>query len=498
MNTKKVIVIGSGVAGIAAAIRLAIQGFEVSVYEKNDRPGGKLSAFEKDGFKFDAGPSLFTQPQNIEELFELANEPIEEYFTYNKIDIACKYFYENGKQINAYTDANLFAEELSKTVNENPNTVKNYLSTSEKVYNNIGTIFLNHSLHKKRTWLHFRFLKALKTVRFSYLFKSLGSYNKRFKAKETQQIFNRFATYNGSNPFKAPAMLSLIPHLEQNQGTFYPNGGMVNITNALHKLAVKKGVQFYFNANVQNIICPNNTAIGIVANKKNIYGDVIVSNSDVYFTYKHLLNNEHKAAHVLKQERSSSAFVFYWGINKSFKELGLHNILFAENYAKEFDAIFRTKTIYNDPTIYINITSKEDKEQAPTNNENWFVMINVPANTNYDAEILRENAKRNIVEKINRMLQTNIEEHIVFEDILHPQTIESNTSSYLGSLYGTSSNSRMAAFLRHKNYIGGIKNLYCCGGSVHPGGGIPLCLKSAKIVSDLVTMNKRKIRKTHV
>jgi phytoene desaturase len=497
MNTQKAIVIGSGVAGMAAAIRLAVQGFEVSVYEKNERPGGKLSAFEKDGFKFDAGPSLFTQPQNIEELFELANEPIENYFAYNKVDVACKYFYENGKQINAYTNPTLFAAELEKTVQENPATVKKYLATSEKIYNNIGTIFLNHSLHKRSTWLHFRFFKAMKTIRFSYLFKSLGNYNKQFKAKETQQIFNRFATYNGSNPYKAPAMLSLIPHLEQNQGTFYPVGGMINITNALYKLAIKKGVQFHFNADVQNIICPNNTAKGIVVNNENVYANVIVSNSDVYYTYKHLLNNESKATHVLKQERSSSAFVFYWGINKTFKELGLHNILFAENYAAEFQTIFKTKTLHNDPTIYINITSKEDNGQAPTNNENWFVMINVPANTSYDAEKMKLLVKQNIVSKLNRMLQTNIEEHIVFEDILHPQTIESNTSSYLGSLYGTSSNSRIAAFLRHKNYIGGIKNLYCCGGSVHPGGGIPLCLKSAKIVSDLVQLNSKKNRKVH-
>jgi phytoene desaturase len=497
MNTNKGIVIGSGVAGLAASIRLAVQGFTVEVYEKNEGPGGKLTAFEKEGFKFDAGPSLFTQPQNIEELFELANEPIANYFTYNKVDIACKYFFENGKQINAYTDVNLFAIELENTVNENPDTLKKYLSTSEKIYNNIGTIFLNHSLHKKRTWLHYRILKGLSTFRFSYIFKSLGNYNKKFKAKETQQIFNRFATYNGSNPFKAPAMLSLIPHLEQNQGTFYPTGGMVNITNALYKLALKKGVQFYFNAKVQNIICPENTAKGIVVNNKNVYADVIVSNSDVYYTYKNLLNNESIATHLLKQELSSSAFVFYWGINKSFKELGLHNILFAENYEKEFEAIFKTKKLFSDPTIYINITSKEDTGQAPINYENWFVMINVPSHTDYNVEKLKELAKKNIVTKLNRMLQTNIEELIVFEDLLHPQTIESNTNSHLGSLYGTSSNSRMAAFLRHKNFIGGVKNLYCCGGSVHPGGGIPLCLKSAKIVSDLIKRDTKKKRTVH-
>ena len=493
----KATIIGSGVAGLASAIRLAVQGFEVSVYEKNAKPGGKLSSFEKDGFQFDAGPSLFTQPQNVEELFTLANEPIDDYFTYKKIDIACKYFYENGKEINAYTDANLFAKELQTTVNENPDTVKKYLTTSEKIYNNIGTIFLNYSLHKRKTWLHSRFFNGLKTLKFSYIFTSLNSYNKKFKAKETQQIFNRYATYNGSNPFKAPAMLSLIPHLEQNQGTFYPNGGMINITNALYKLAVKKGVQFHFNANVQSIICPENHAKGIVVNNENKYADVVVSNSDVYFTYKNLLNNEGKANKILKQERSSSAMVFYWAINKSFSQLGLHNILFAENYEQEFETIFKTKKLHNDPTVYINITSKEDKSQAPCNNENWFVMINLPANTNYDAEKLKETAKQNIVAKLNRMLQTNIEDHIIFEDTLHPQLIETNTSSYLGSLYGTSSNSKMAAFLRHSNFVPGVKNLYCCGGSVHPGGGIPLCLKSASIVSDLIKHDFRKKIKAH-
>ena len=244
----------------------------MSVYEKNNVPGGKLSSFEKEGFKFDAGPSLFTQPQNIEELFALANEPIEAYFDYKKIDIACKYFFENGKIINAYTNVDLFAAELENSVNENPETVKNYLLNSEKIYNNIGTIFLNFSLHKKSTWLNSRFFKAFKTLKFSYIFSSLNNYNKKFKAKETQQIFNRFATYNGSNPYKAPAMLSLIPHLEQNQGTFYPIGGMISITNALYKLALNKGVQFHFNANVQSIICPQNIAKGIVVNNENEIG----------------------------------------------------------------------------------------------------------------------------------------------------------------------------------------------------------------------------------
>lgn len=486
MSSKKAVVIGSGIAGLAVAVRLAVQGFAVSVYEKNNYPGGKLSAFEKDGFHFDAGPSLFTQPQNIVELFALANEPIEPYFAYHKIDIACKYFYENGVIINAYSDADLFANELFLKVKEPKQRIINYLQQSKKLYDNIATIFLNFSLHKKSTWLRWHTIKAMSSIKYSYLFGSLAKYNTQFAATETQQIFNRFATYNGSNPYKAPAMLSLIPHLEQTEGAYYPQGGMINITNAVYKLALKKGVQFYFNTAVQSIIYDNNKAKGIVANNNEILADVVVSNSDVYFTKQNLLNNPLQANKVLQQERSSSALVFYWGINTTYKIAELHNILFTSNYEAEFEHLFTHKKLYNDPTIYINITSKQEASHAPANSENWFVMINVPANTAYQTDAFIQAAKALIVNKINRILDTDILQHIVTEQVLHPQTIEANTGSYLGSLYGTSSNSKKAAFLRHPNFTNQIKNLYFCGGSVHPGGGIPLCLKSAAIVSSLV------------
>ena len=489
MQPKKAIIIGSGVAGIATAIRLAVQGFAVSVYEANSYPGGKLSHFSKDGFHFDAGPSLFTQPQNIVDLFTLAKEPIDAYFTYQKINIACKYFFENGVQVNAYSNADLFAKELMEKVNEPQQNIKNYLANSKKLYNNIANIFLNFSLHKKSTWLRRHSLMALGSLKFAYLFKSLAKHNQQFAAAETQQIFNRFATYNGSNPYKAPAMLSLIPHLEQTEGAYYPQGGMINITNALYKLALKKNVQFYFNSPVQKIIETNNKAVGVVVNNINVLADCIISNSDIFYTQQKLLNNTLAANKILTQERSSSAMVFYWGIDTTFKLLELHNILFSSNYKAEFNHLFNLKTLYNDPTVYINITSKQEASHAPANCENWFVMINVPAITNYDADKLIEKAKYLIIQKINKILQIDIQKYIITEDILHPQTIQANTGSYLGSLYGTSSNSKRAAFLRQSNFSSQIKNLYFCGGSVHPGGGIPLCLKSAKIVADLVKHN---------
>ncbi|MBS1510037.1 MAG: phytoene desaturase [Bacteroidetes bacterium] len=492
MHQTKVIVIGAGVAGLATAIRLAAAGDAVTVYEKNEYPGGKLSAFEKDGYHFDAGPSLFTQPQLIEELFALAGEPIENYFQYRRVPVACKYFFADGKMVEAFADAEQFDAELQDKLQEPAGAVTCYLQESKKIYDNIGSIFLNHSLHKRKTWLNKRVLKAIQSTKRAYLFKSMHQHNQHaFKTADAVQLFNRYATYNGSNPYQAPGMLSLIPHLEYNEGVYYPEGGMISITNALYQLAVKLGVQFHFNTEVQYIINNEGRARGVVVKEENIEADMVVSNVDVYFTYKKLLRDELSAKKVLRQERSSSALVFYWGIAKTFDALQLHNIFFSADYEKEFDALFNKKQLQDDPTVYMNITSKMQKGLAPEGKENWFVMINAPANTGQDWAALQQEARKKIIAKLNVMLNTDIEQYIETETMLDPTGIEAKTASYMGSLYGTSSNSKLAAFLRHPNFNSNIKGLYCVGGSVHPGGGIPLCLKSAQIVTHLIKTQKR-------
>ena len=497
MNTQqlKCFVIGSGVAGMATAVRLAVQGFEVSVFEKNDYPGGKLSAFKKDGYSFDAGPSLFTQPQNLEELFEFASENIHEYISYKPLEISCKYFFDDGVIINAYCDINKFAKELETKTGEPANNIKTYLTNAEKLYNTTGKIFLNYSLQKQNTLLKAPLAKALKTFNPKNIFSSLHQHNtKSFLKKHSVQIFNRYATYNGSNPYKAPAMLSVIPHAEHNEGVFYPSGGMISITNALHKLTLKKGVKFYFNSAVESIILKENTAKGIVVDGKNLMSDIVVSNADAYFTYKNFLHDDSKASQILKQERSSSAIIFYWGIDRLFPELELHNIFFSNNYPEEFAHIFHHKKLYADPTVYINITSKcEPGLHAPAGKENWFVMVNAPAQSGaVNTEEMIAVCKANIINKLNSILKTDISKLIETEDVLHPNLIETKTASYMGSLYGTSSNSILAAFIRHPNFSKQIKRLYFAGGSVHPGGGIPLCLKSAKIMCDIIAVDKQK------
>ena len=492
--SKKAIVIGAGVAGMAAAIRLAVQGFHVNVYEKNAYAGGKMSAFAQNGFQFDAGPSLFVEPSNLEELFTLAGENIQDYLTYEPIPIACNYFYEDGTVVNAYTDRDAFATELQTKLNETPEQLQRYLKASEKLYNHVGDIFLKHSLHKRRTLWKARIRRALLSVKPKYLFSTLDGVNKSsFKDARTVQLFNRYATYNGSNPYKAPGMLSLIPHVEHNQGVFYPKGGMVSITKALQKLAEKQGVHFHFNTPVQRIIQHDNAVRGVVIGHQNHNADVVVANLDSYYVYKNLLQDDRSAYRLMKRERSSSALVFYWGINKVFPQLDLHNIFFSKNYKAEFEAIFKRKTFFEDPTVYVNITAvREPGIHAPEGKANWFVMVNVPAHEKHDWNKLTDYYRKAVIAKLSRLLQTDIAPLIESESIMNPLDIEANTAAFKGALYGASSNKRMSAFLRHPNFSGDVKGLYFAGGTVHPGGGIPLCLKSAAIVADLVADDTRK------
>lgn len=488
--SRKAIIIGSGVAGLSAACRLQARGYEVTVFEANAYPGGKLTQFEKDGYRFDAGPSLFTMPDFLDAVFLATGKNPRDYYTYRKVDTTCHYFFEDGTRLRAYADVDRFATEVEATWQIPAHVVRGYLKRSQQIYDSAGQIFLQNSLHKLRTWLTRDVAKSLLQIPMLGIFTTLHQHNQnKLPDPRLVQLFDRYATYNGSDPYQAPGILASIPHLEFNIGTFLPEGGMHSITQALYKLACDLGVAFRFQSPVTEILVKNGKATGVRVGAESIKTDVVVSNMDVYHTYRKLLPQQPAPEKTLAQERSSSALIFYWGIRQKFPELHLHNILFSANYQAEFEGLFKTSTITADPTVYINITSKYVATDAPAGGENWFVMINVPANKGQDWDRWVAQCRANIITKINRLLKTDIEPLIVCEKMLDPRSIEAKTSSFQGSLYGTSSNSKFAAFLRHPNFSSRIKNLYFCGGSVHPGGGIPLALNSGKIVSELIETN---------
>lgn len=479
-------IIGAGIAGLAAAVRMVRRGHEVHVYEANAYPGGKLSAFDLEGYRFDAGPSLFTMPHYVDELFELSDKVPETHFQYEKLPIVCNYFWEDGTRLSAYAEPEAFAQETEDKLGVPAKKVKQLLEDSARKYEVTGRIFLEKSLHKAKTWTNWPVAKAMLKIPTLDLFTDMNSVHQRMVGHpKLVQLFNRFATYNGSNPYKAPGLLSIIPHFEHQIGAFYPKGGMVNITNAVYELALELGVNFHFNSPVEKINVQKQKATGLQIGGQTHDFDRIISNMDVFFTYRKLLPEQKQPERILKQEKSSSAVIFYWGIKKSFPELDLHNIFFSDNYPAEFDALAKGK-MYEDPTVYVNISSKYTPEDAPAGCENWFTMINAPYNDGQDWDQLIEQIREATIQKISRILGIDIRNLIECEEILEPRTIESKTASHLGALYGTSSNNKMAAFLRHPNFSNRIKNLYFCGGSAHPGGGIPLCLLSAKIVDEVM------------
>ncbi len=482
----KAIIIGAGIGGIATSIRLAQKGYHVEVFEANDYVGGKLSTFSLGDYRFDAGPSLFTMPQFVDELFTLCGENPTDFFEYKRKDIVCNYFWEDGVRLTAYGDTNRFMDEVEEKLHVPKTTLKRYLDKAKKKFDRTRPLFLERSLHQWKTFLRKETLLGIVNYFSFEIDNSLDRVNRsQLQEPHLVQFYNRFATYNGSNPYQTPGMMTLVQHLEQHYGTYIPKKGMGEISNALYELAKRQGVRFHLNHSVEQICVAQGAAKGIIASGAEHYADIVVSNMDIVPTYRKLLPNQKQPEKILSQERSSSAVIFYWGMGVTFPQLDLHNIFFSEDYPAEFDAIFTKKSLYEDPTVYVNITSKDVPSDAPKGKENWFVMVNAPHDTGQDWDVLAERLKACVIEKISRILQTDITPFIKEEWMMTPPVIQARTQSYLGALYGASSNNKMAAFLRHPNFSSEISNLYFCGGSVHPGGGIPLCLLSAKIVSDL-------------
>lgn len=489
MARKNALVIGSGVAGLASAIRLAAKGYGVHVFESAAGPGGKLTELQLGPYRFDRGPSLFTRPDLVEELFTLAGRPMSGRFAYSRLDEANRYFWEDGTRLTGWSDPDRFAHEVERRLGVPGSRVRRHLHRADRLLGTTGRIFLEHSLHRPLDLLRGGFLPALLNVRPSELMRPLHDVNRSaFADARAVQLFDRFATYNGSDPFRTPGLMRMIPGLEHGDGAFYPHGGMYAITKALHLLAVDLGVHFHFTTRVERILLDTERrrVLGVRAAGADHRSDLVICNMDVVPAYRHLLPDVKAPERTLAQERSSSALVFYWGVGADHPELGLHNILFSKDHRSEFDHLFRRLSLCMDPTVYINITSKRSPGDAPQGHANWFTMINAPRDEGQYSDAIIDAARSTVMAKVKRTLGIDMGPLIMQEEVLDPRGIAARTGSHQGSLYGAGSNSALSAFLRHPNFHSRLKGLHFCGGSVHPGGGIPLALLSARIMADMI------------
>ncbi len=479
--------IGSGIAGLAAAIRLQQQGFEVTVFEKNALAGGKMSELNADGFRFDKGPTVLTKPEYVEELFTLCGKRASAHWNYKAVDPIFHYFFEDGTIVKSHKDSKQFAADVEANTNASASSVLDFLKQSETKHFLTDEVFLQRSLHIIKNYLNWSTLRGVLNFGKVDVFRSMNSANsKQFADQKVVDIFNRYASYNGSNPYLAPATLNVIAHYEITLGTYFSEGGIHRIITTLQTLAEEIGVQFRFNSSVSEIITEGNRATAIRTDVGQEDFDLIVSNADVYNTYKHLLPKLAAPKRFIEQPRSSSVIVFYWGMNRTYPQLGLHNMFLTNDSKKEYEHLFGTETLYEDPTIHLTISSKMNASDAPEDQENWAALISVPHDTGQDWNQLVAQSRKRVIQKLNGILNTDIEPHIVFEEVLDPPKVNAETGAAFGAVFGNSSNSMFSAFLRHPNFSYKLENLFFCGGTAHPGPGIPLCLLSAKIVSNLI------------
>ena len=487
-------VIGAGLGGMAAAIRLRRAGLEVDVFEQSDVPGGKAAAVSLGGYTFDTGPSLLTMPFVFRRLFEEAGERLADYLDLVPLEPLCTNFFPDGSTLRDSSDRERFGREMARISSDPPAALFRYLDHGRRIYDASADLFLFQGireaiLHGGARLRDLRALPRLDALRS--LHRANASF---FSDPRLVQLFDRYATYNGSDPWRAPATLAIIPAVEYGFGGHTVRGGIRRVPQAYETLARKLGVRFHLGHKVERIVVENARATGIRLRGSAIGFDAVVTNVDVLSTYRHLLADprERLARRYERLEPSTSGLIFLWGIRGEFPGLSVSNLFFPDDYRAEFRDLFERSRCPSDPAVFVNITCKVPGTlDAPPGCENWFVMVNAPADRGQDWGKETARLRAAVLSRLGKALGRNVADLIEVEEVITPVDIERRTGSTRGSLYGISSNSRLAAFLRHPNRHPRIRGLYFCGGSAHPGGGMPLVTLSGMIAADLLLKYER-------
>lgn len=472
----KTLVIGAGLGGLAAAIRLAHAGHEVEVWEKNGEPGGKLKEFSQDGFRWGTGPSLLTMPHVLRELYAEVGERLEDHLELVRLESACRYFWTDGSVIDE-DDAFWQRPEIAK-----------FIQYARGIYELSGEAYLRRPpgdfwrAFTPRNWPKLRHLGKVATTRTL-----AQEVERRISDPYLRQIFLRFATYNGSSPYLTPATFNIIPYVEAEFGAWYVRGGMAKISEALAALAQRKGVAFRYNTTAT--AWANNEATA--QNGTRAKADFLVCNGDVLsaqngFLSRHFLEEEKERMH--RPALATSGLILFLGVKGRDARLGHHNIFFSDDYPKEFGEIHEKKISPSEPTIYISISSRTDPAHAPEGHDNYFVLINVPARDPKQPWTYAETRSyRNLVlKRLERFGLFGLSERIVTESIFTPTDFATRDLAWQGSLYGWASHSVSISLFRPPLRASGAKNIFFAGGTTHPGGGIPLVLLSGKMVADMI------------
>lgn len=466
----RIAVVGAGVGGLCAAIHLARAGHDVTVYEKNPEVGGKLASTTIDGFHFDTGPSLLTLPDTFRSL----GVDIE----FVRLSHPFHYIFSDGSVLDVFDDKTSTQDAFEMLV---PGAGKQWLAMYEhgkRVWQTAERSFFSGAMFPFFSLL-WRFRSPFDLLNIDPMRSLAQRGEKLFEDPRLQQWFNRYATYSGSSPWKAPATLSCIPYIEQKFGSWYIPGGLTQLASALEHTAKAAGAQVVTDAEVSRVHAVNREVRAITVNGERVNFDAVVVNADAEHVYSDLFPDAQRRQRVRQAGRSSSGFSLFLGLSGATPRLTHHSVWFSENQCQEFDQIFSARGVADEPTIYACNSSVTDSSQAPDDSENWNVLVNVGASATADWDAYASRI-------INRL---GVRDRIQAQRFMTPADLEHRFRAPGGAIYGSSSNGRRSAFLRADNR-GPAKGLYLVGGSAHPGGGLPLVAMSGQIVAKLIEDDK--------
>jgi len=488
-NSKSAIIIGAGIGGIATAIFLARQGYQVRIYEKNASPGGRCGQIIRDGHRFDLGATILAMPSVYRQVFESLGLDFDTCFTITPLDNFINVNYSNGEEIAFTTNQNRMQSQLETIEPGSYRKFQKYIAE--------GTHFFRISLQQLLGRNFYRFfdfinihnallLIRLKSYRTHYNY--IGRY---FKHPHLKIAFTFQNIYVGQSPFKAPAFFSMLPSVELTEGSLFLKGGMYSIVDKLVSTAVSNGVQFFYKKSVSRIAVTKQKATGIeLADGTFIPSEIIIANADLPYVYTNLLNDKRLAGKINKLKYACSAIVFHWGLDKIYPVLDHHNVFFSKDYLKCMHKIFNDKTVDDPPSFYVHAPTRTDKSAAPENQDSISIVIpvgHIDPTKDQPWPLLKSNIKKKVIERLQEAGLTDIGEHIKFEVCYLPNTWESSLNISKGAVFGSlNHNIRQMGYFRPHNRHHTCRNLYFVGGSTHPGNGVPLVLLSAKLVSERI------------
>ncbi len=486
---KKAIVIGAGVGGLATSLFLARKGFGVTVFEKNPSPGGRCGQLLRDGHRFDTGATIYLMPGVYKEVLESLDPEIHRNLALKPLTGLYTVYYDDGTAIEFTTDDKKLREELESVERGSYERARSYISKGYELFR----LALNRLLTRNFTSF-FSFATPSNALLLFRLraFRSHQAYARRFfRHEHLRTAFTFQNIYVGQNPYRAPALFSMLPAAELTEGSMFPVGGMHAITRVLMETAERIGVKILCNSPVQRILTEGNKATGVVLEGGEVAcAPVIVANADLPYVYRQLLPGSLRSRRIDRLRYTCSAIVLHWGLDKVYPRLGHHSVFISSEYRANLREVFRRQSLSSRPSFYVHAPVRTDPGAAPEGHDSLSVII--PAGhldefRQRDWNQLKNEARKYVLKRLAQAGLTDLEEHIKFEICYTPKTWQSVYNLSRGATFGSlAHNILQMGYFRPHNRHRRYRNLYFTGGSTHPGNGVPLVLLSAKLTSDRI------------